>query len=75
VGVPAAHGHGVMEVQTFEALGGGLEYILRVPFMSGEVDRPAGSFRPVRRYLRSASRHFRRRISSPLIRLVNFHAD
>jgi hypothetical protein len=53
VGVPAARGHGVMEVQTFEALGGGLEYILRVPFVSGEVDRPAGPFRPVRRYLRS----------------------
>ena len=46
VGVPAARGHGVMEVQTFEALGGGLEYIPRVPLGSGAVDRPLGSFHP-----------------------------
>jgi len=35
-----------MEVQTFEALGGGLEYIHRVPFACGAVDRPLGSFGP-----------------------------
>jgi hypothetical protein len=46
VGVPAARGHGVMEVQAFEALGGGLEYIHRVPFACGAVDRPLGSFGP-----------------------------
>ena len=46
VGVPAALGHGVMEVQTFEALGGGLEYIHSVPFAFGGVDRPLGSFGP-----------------------------
>ena len=46
MGVPAARGHGVMEVQTFEALGGGLEYIPRVPSVYGAVDRPTGSFAP-----------------------------
>ena len=44
MGVPAARGHGVIEVQTFEALGGGLEYIHRVPLGFGAVDRPLGSF-------------------------------
>ena len=46
MGVPAARGHGVMEVQTFEALGGSLEYKGRVPVGFGWVDRPVGSFGP-----------------------------
>ena len=37
---------GVMEVQTFEALGGGLEHIDRVPVSFGGVDRPEGSIGP-----------------------------
>ena len=39
-------GIGVMEVQTFEALGGGLEYTNRVPVGFGSVDRPEGSIGP-----------------------------
>jgi hypothetical protein len=39
-------GIGVMEVQTLEALGGGLEHIDRVPSGFGGVDRPEGSFGP-----------------------------
>jgi hypothetical protein len=46
VGVPAARGHGVMEVQTFEALGGGLEHDPIVPSVFGGVDRPLGSIGP-----------------------------
>jgi hypothetical protein len=36
----------VMEVQTFEALGGGLEHTDRVPAGFGSVDRPEGSIGP-----------------------------
>ena len=39
-------GIGVMEVQTFEALGGGLEHTDRVPAGFGGVDRPEGSIGP-----------------------------
>jgi hypothetical protein len=39
-------GIGVMEVQTFEALGGGLEHTDRVPAQFGDVDRPEGSIGP-----------------------------
>ena len=46
MGVPAARGHGVMEVQTFEALGGALEYKTIVPVATGTVDRPLGSIGP-----------------------------
>ena len=39
-------GTGVMEVQTLEALGGGLEHIDRLPAGFGGVDRPEGSIGP-----------------------------
>jgi hypothetical protein len=52
VGVPAARGHGVMEVQTFEAAGGALGAAQRPEheaILSSEahaVDRTQGSFGP-----------------------------
>ncbi len=46
VGVPAARGHGVMEVQTFEAAFPRPEYLAIMPAVRGSVDRPKGSIRP-----------------------------
>jgi hypothetical protein len=56
-------GIGVMEVQTFEALGGGLEYTNRVPAGFGSVDRPEGSIGPGTKVLRARFAAFSLRLN------------
>jgi hypothetical protein len=46
VGVPAARGHGVMEVQTFEVPCGSPEHTASLPLACAPVDRPLGSIGP-----------------------------
>ena len=59
-------GIGVMEVQTFEALGGGLEHTNRVPASFGSVDRPEGSIGPGTKVPRACFAAFSLQATPPL---------